>query len=124
MGGGVYFENTSPAGKKYTFNINLNNGEISKNISEKSGGGIYVYIGNVESEYEEGKTLTISGNEADEGAGIFIHKGNLTVADGTITGNTIYNTGHGAGIHIDSGSMTLKKGTNSSNDDSTISTRL
>lgn len=114
QGGGIYFENTSEEGK-YSFGIYLNNGTIESNISEGDGGGIYVYQGDVLSTYTPGKTLTVEGNSASNGAGIYIKDGNLEMANGTITGNTVSGSGNGGGIYIENGDFTIDAGEVSSN---------
>ena len=115
LGGGVYFENTSPASKNYTFEINLNHGEITNNFAGEKGGGIYVYKEKVVSKEIEGKNISISGNASYSGAGIYIHEGNLDMANGIITGNTVSGGGNGGGIYIENGDFTIDAGEVSSN---------
>lgn len=101
LGGGIYFENTSPAHKNYTFTINLNHGTVSGNHTTDNGrgGGIYVYKEQVISNKVEGKKLTVSNNASGSGGGIYIENGDFTIDAGEISGNTVA-SGHGAGVYI------------------------
>ena len=110
-GGGIYFENSSIEGN-YTFNIMLNSGDVSSNTSEGYGGGIYVYQGSVS--YNKDKTgglLSVTENESNQGAGIFIQTGNLEISNGDISSNIINGDGNGAGLYISGGRMEMADGT-------------
>lgn len=113
-GGGIYFENTSLPEMNYTFDIKLSYGSVTGNTAG-NGGGIYVSKGNVSSESVNGKTLTVSGNSATNGAGLYIKDGSLSMANGTISGNTVSGTGNGGGIYIENGDFTIDAGEVSSN---------
>jgi len=113
-GGGIYFENTSIE-NKYTYDINLSHGKVMDNISEGYGGGIYVYKGEVKSELADGKSFTISGNTSGAGAGLYIKDGSLSMANGTISGNTVSGTGNGGGIYIENGNFEIDAGEVSGN---------
>lgn len=113
-GGGIYFENISLPSKNYTFNIKLSHGTVSENTAAK-GGGIYVSQGNVSSNSVEGKTLTVSDNTSGAGAGLYIKDGSLSMANGTISGNTVSGTGNGGGIYIENGDFTIDAGEVSEN---------
>lgn len=113
-GGGIYFENISLPSKNYTFNIKLSHGTVSENTAAK-GGGIYVSQGNVSSNSVEGKTLTVSNNTSGAGAGLYIKDGSLSMANGTISGNTVSGTGNGGGIYIENGDFTIDAGEVSEN---------
>ncbi len=115
LGGGIYYEENSPPEKNYKFNIYLNHGEVKNNSVSANGGGIYVSKGDVLSTYTPGKTLTVEGNSASNGAGIYIKDGNLEMANGTITGNTVSGSGNGGGIYIENGDFTIDAGEVSSN---------
>ena len=116
LGGGIYYEENSKPGKKYTFNIYLNHGEVKDNSASANGGGIYVSKGDVTySTVEEGKSIVVSGNSAENGAGIYIKDGNLYMANGTITQNHITGTGNGGGIFIENGDFTIDAGEVSGN---------
>ena len=107
LGGGIYFENTSPSSKGYKFNINLNYGTVSGNKANK-GGGIFVSKGDVLSEKVEGNALTASGNTAEHGAGIYVMDGKLSLANGNITDNS--STGNGGGVYVNGGDFTMNDG--------------
>ena len=107
LGGGIYFENTSPSSKGYKFNINLNYGTVSGNKANK-GGGIFVSKGDVLSEKVEGNALTASGNTAEHGAGIYVMDGKLSLANGNITDNS--STGYGGGVYVNGGDFTMNDG--------------
>ena len=107
LGGGIYFENTSPSSKGYKFNINLNYGTVSGNKANK-GGGIFVSKGDVLSKKFEGNSLTASGNTAEHGAGIYVMDGKLSLADGNITENS--STGNGGGVYVNGGDFTMNDG--------------
>ena len=88
LGGGVYIASST---------VSIGGGEISGNSatseSNSKGGGIYL---------DEGYSITIrnveiSGNEARDGAGIFV-AGTLTLENVEIEGNEASN--HGGGIYI------------------------
>ena len=114
MGGGIYFENTAAAGK-YTFEINMNYGEVKNNTSYGKGGGVYVYSGNINSTNIENKPLEISNNKSMEGAGLYIQNGNLNLANGSISSNETIGEGNGGGIYINNGDFTINAGSVSSN---------
>ena len=107
LGGGIYFENTSPSSKGYKFNINLNYGTVSGNKANK-GGGIFVSKGDVLSEKVEGNSLKASGNTAEHGAGIYVMDGKLSLANGNITDNS--STGNGGGVYVNGGDFTMNDG--------------
>ena len=107
LGGGIYFENTSPSSKGYKFNINLNYGTVSGNKANK-GGGIFVSKGDVLSKKFEGNSLTASGNTAEHGAGIYVMDGKLSLANGNITDNS--STGNGGGVYVNGGDFTMNDG--------------
>lgn len=112
-GGGLYFEN-STTNSTYIITINLNHGIIQNN-SATDGGGILVSKGNVNSNQIEGKSLIVRENNASQGAGIYIKEGSLSMANGTITGNTVSGGGNGGGIYIENGDFTIDAGEVSSN---------
>lgn len=113
-GGGIYFENTSLPEMNYTFDIKLSYGSVTGNIAG-NGGGIYVSQGNVSSNTVEGKTLTVSDNTSGAGAGLYIKDGSLSMANGTISGNTVSGTGNGGGIYIENGNFEIDAGEVSGN---------
>lgn len=113
LGGGIYFENTSIEGK-YNFEINLSFGSLESNTSAK-GGGIYVYKGEVQSVATQGEALTVTGNTATAGAGLYIKDGSLSMANGLITSNTVSDSGNGGGIYIENGDFTIDAGEVSGN---------
>lgn len=115
LGGGIFYEDLSPASMKYTFNINMNYGTISGNTTAANGGGIYVSKGNVNSSLVENQTLVVTGNNAENGAGIYIKDGSLSMASGSITANEIEGAGNGGGIYIENGNFTIGSGEVSSN---------
>ena len=99
LGGGVYFENTSPDKMNYTFNIKLNHGAITTNSADK-GGGIYVFQENVRSDVTEGYSLIVDKNVATTaGGGVYIDKGDFTIKSGKIEQNIVSN-GNGGGVYI------------------------
>ena len=99
LGGGVYFENTSPDKMNYTFNIKLNHGAITTNSADK-GGGIYVFQENVRSDVTEGDSLIVDKNIATTaGGGVYIDKGDFTIKSGEIEQNIVSN-GNGGGVYI------------------------
>jgi hypothetical protein len=59
--------------------------------------------------------VTIQHGTADNGAGIFLQAGNLTVQDSTLTGN-IADTGNGGGIYVHTGNLTVDSSTISDNE--------
>ena len=104
-GGGVSYG----CGTKGTFEIS-GNAEISNNVDNgNGGGGIYLY----------GKLTmtggTISGNEASNGAGVYVSGNSVfEMSVGTISENTA--TSHGGGVYVSSsGSFKMTSGTISEN---------
>ena len=125
MGGGLYFSSTT---------VVMSGGEVCDNIAEKSGGGIFLYIGNTmdltggtisgnraESRFGGGiyvdyffevNTLnmsggTVSGNYAKQSSGgIFGNRGDITLSGGTITGNVSGKTD--GGLDLKNGNVYLK----------------
>lgn len=116
LGGGIFYEDEAPTSKKYTFNINLNHGVVMQNTASGNGGGVYVSKGEVKSQKVEGNTLLVDQNVAAlNGGGIYIKNGSLSLADGSITQNTLSGEGNGGGICIENGNFTIGAGEVSSN---------
>ncbi len=98
-GGGIYLQNTGAT-------LVMTGGSISDNTATTQGGGIYnddasATLNNV----------TVSGNNGDDGAGIFsIGAGNtLTVTDSTFSSNT--STDSGGAINVDEGTANINSST-------------
>lgn len=115
LGAGIYFEDTAPKEKDYTFNINLNYGKLLGNESTAYGGGMYISAGNVMSEAIEGKEMVVTENTASqEGGGIYVGEGSFTMnTTGKIEAN-IAASGNGGGIYV-GGDFTMMSGTISRN---------
>lgn len=114
-GGGIYFENTSLPEMNYTFDIKLSYGSVTGN-SAGLGGGLFVSKGEVTSERLGNAVLEISQNIGyQNGAGIYIQDGSLSMANGNITGNSISGNGNGGGIFIENGDFTINAGEISGN---------
>lgn len=122
-GGGIYFNNTTPSEKNYTFNIHLNSGTITGNEAHRGGG---VLTSNVDVSFNEEKSnpVTISGNHATAGSGggVYISGGSLSLDQVTVTENTsayddipegdIYG---GGGVYVADGSFAIQSGAISNN---------
>ena len=89
--------------------LNVSGGYIVGGGSDdRPGGGIYVNSG------AEKGTVNIQGgvvaaNRGNFGGGIYVVGGELTISDGAVTGNTVFN-GHdddGGGIYVNSGTLKL-----------------
>lgn len=114
-GGGIYFENTSLPEMNYTFDIKLSYGSVTGN-SAGLGGGLFVSKGEVTSERSGNAVLEIRQNTGyQNGAGIYIQDGSLSMANGNITGNSISGNGNGGGIFIENGDFTINAGEISGN---------
>lgn len=83
-GGGVCLWNDS---------FTLSGGTISGNTA-KDGGGVY-FSANSNNTLTISDTVKIEGNTAANGGGVYINSYNLTVTDGSISGNTATNSGGG-----------------------------
>ncbi len=110
LGGGIFYEDKSPAKNGYTFNIYLNSGNVNNNTATGKGGGIYISKGNVTYDKTTGSPLAVSDNKAVNGGGIYVKDGNLEIANGTISSNTLLSEGDGAGIYVDNGDFTINAG--------------
>lgn len=118
-GGGIYFNNTTPSEKNYTFNIHLNSGTITGNEAHRGGG---ILTNNVDVSFNEEKSnpVTISDNHATAGSGggVYISGGSLSLDQVTVTENTsvyddiaedsIYG---GGGVYVEDGSFGIQSGT-------------
>ena len=83
---------------------------ISGNTATRSGGGVFVSgSGNF---IMEGGTIGGTGgeshNSAENGGGVYIHKGAFTMSDGSISGNTA--TDNGGGVYVGDGTFTMSGG--------------
>ena len=89
--------------------LNVSGGYIVGGGSDdRPGGGIYVNSG-----AEKGKVNiqggVVAANRGNFGGGIYVVGGELTISDGAVTGNTVFN-GHdddGGGIYVNSGTLKL-----------------
>ena len=89
--------------------LNVSGGYIVGGGSDdRPGGGIYVNSG-----AERGKVNiqggVVAANRGNFGGGIYVVGGELTISDGAVTGNTVFN-GHdddGGGIYVNSGTLKL-----------------
>lgn len=89
--------------------LNVSGGYIVGGGSDdRPGGGIYVKSG-----AEKGKVNiqggVVAANRGNFGGGIYVVGGELTISDGAVTGNTVFN-GHdddGGGIYVNSGTLKL-----------------
>ena len=89
--------------------LNVSGGYIVGGGSDdRPGGGIYVGSG-----AEKGKVNiqggVVAANRGNFGGGIYVVGGELTISDGAVTGNTVFN-GHdddGGGIYVNSGTLKL-----------------
>ena len=87
-GGGIYL--------KHHDDSSIGNCRISNNSSGSFGGGLYVDA--------EGRTITISGtditlnNSDDDGAGIYLHNGTVTMNGGSLSSNVSHTDAGGAKI--------------------------
>jgi|GEM_PF-3407114 len=139
-GAGIYAFRAMPSASDIT--VTMSGGEISGNISDKYGGGIYVDKSTVNlnggvirgnksnlngggiNVYDGIVTMTdgeISGNTSDNGGGVYVNattsaadRGKFTMTGGTINGNT--GTSKGSGITIEElGEFTMEGGLVSGN---------
>ena len=103
-GGGVYLNQQSPT---------LRSGSITENTATGNGGGIYIHQEKVE--LAPDKTVTISGNKAVDGAGMYIAgaagtPAGFSLKDGS-TGNVAFigniASGNGGGVCLANGDMTI-----------------
>lgn len=90
-GGGVYLNNG---------NFSLVTGEISGNTASGNGGGVYLVGEDCEYRLKNG---TITGNQGENGGGVYLANGSFILADsiqdiGSISGNTA--SGYGGGVYI------------------------
>lgn len=110
-GGGVYMSNTTDPARNYSFYVELNSGSIENNQSP-NGGGMYVNNIDITSDANN-KTLYIKGNSATEdGGGIYLIKGDLSLQRTEIKSNSAKN---GGGLFINEGSFSSTSGSIISN---------
>ena len=101
-GGGVYiFEGT------FTM---CDSAVISGNSATSSGGGVYVYeTGEFTMEGGTiGGTDGSSDNSSESGGGVCVYKGDFTMSDGSISGNTVAQSG--GGVFVQEGTFTMEGG--------------
>ncbi len=117
-GGGIYFNNTAPVERNYTFNIQLNAGTIEENEASQGGG---ISANNVDISYNKSYSypVTISNNRATAGSGggVCLIEGSITLDLLNITGNTSrmeevpdgvkYG---GGGVYVRNGSFNIETG--------------
>lgn len=120
----IYRDNTASV-SSITFNMTGGTIENCKAKYDGSSGSVgnggAVYINDVKNEASVNFSGgTLSGNYADQnGGGIYLKGGNVTIEGGTITGNRTLDTsgsyGDGAGIYLNKGNFTMTDGTISGN---------
>jgi FG-GAP repeat/FG-GAP-like repeat len=81
--------------------LTVRNSTIDNNIATYDGGGIYIDFGIANLD-----NLTISGNQANYGAGLYQSSGDITINHATITNNTA--TTAGSGVYQSRGSSPIK----------------
>lgn len=122
-GGGIYFNNTTPADRNYTFNIHLNAGTITGNEACRGGG---ILTSNVDVSFNEAKSnlVTIDDNHATAGSGggVYISGGSLSLDQVNVTNNTsVYDDiaeggiFGGGGVYVEDGSFGIQSGAISNN---------
>jgi len=98
-GGGIYITNQSI--------FNIMDGVVARNHSSSGGGGVYVNDRATLNLKTSG--ASISNNESDLGAGVFVYNGIVNMDNGSISSNT--STGGGGGLWNDSrGTLNLSGG--------------
>lgn len=101
LGAGIYAFRSTPSTSDIT--LTMSGGEISDNISDSYGGGIYVLTGTFAMNGGVIKGNTTSGN----GGGIYIYNGTVTMTDGEISGNTSDN---GGGVYVNATTSAADRG--------------
>lgn len=100
-GAGIYAFRAMPSASDIT--VTMSGGEISGNISNGYGGGIYVDKGTVNL-----NGGVIRGNKSNtNGGGIRVNDGIVTMTDGEISGNT---SGNGGGVYVNAATSAADRG--------------
>lgn len=121
-GGGIYFNNTTPSERNYTFNIYLNAGIIDNNEASFGGG---ISANKMKIAYSTSdKTVTVSNNKATAGSGggIYISDGDVSLDKVDVTNNSslyedveageVYG---GGGVYVENGSFHIQSGSIANN---------
>ena len=100
-GAGVYLANGS---------LTVSGGMVENNTAKQNGGGAYLQsgtfsMGDLMGDEATVRATAISGNHAENGAGVYLAGGTPDLNCGTLSGNTA--SGNGGGIYIDKQNVTL-----------------
>ena len=106
-GGGIYFNNSVPSEKNYTFTTHLDGGNIKGNTAPIGAG---IYARNIDISHSNLETVcTIDGNKASKGgAGIYINGANISLNKADVSSNEA--TTNGGGIYLESGALSMVSG--------------
>lgn len=106
-GGGIYFENLTPAGK-YAVSVSLEGGAIQNNTAKRNGGGICAVDFDIKGK-DVSNPLRVQLNRAEgSGGGIYMKNKSMSLAAVTVYKNTAMSDG--GGIYVESGDFSILSG--------------